>query len=315
MKQTEILLEAGTNELEIIEFFIDEQDQDTGEAIRCYFGVNVAKVLEVIESPALSHQKSAAHPCFLGTIPLRDIVLPVLDLSVWLEMQKVPNEFEVILVTEFNKTIAGFLVSGVTQIHRVTWKDVKPPNSYLSSMKNMCITSMVELEDHFALLLDLEKILTELDPEYGKEVTPETVFAQKQYRALVVDDSTTLRVLVKDRLEEANFLVETRNDGAAAWDYISELKQRGKSEGKRLTDYIDILISDIEMPRLDGYTLTKYIKDDPELNNLPVILFSSLITNELRHRGESVGADDQISKPEFVMLAERAINLIEKDPS
>ncbi len=315
MKQTEILLEAGTNELEVIEFFIDEEDSDTGETIRCYFGVNVAKVLEVIESPALSHQKSAAHPCFLGTIPLRDIVLPVLDLSVWLDMKKVPNEFEVILVTEFNKTIAGFLVSGVTQIHRVTWKDVKPPNSYLSSMKNMCITSMVELEDHFALLLDLEKILTELDPDYGKEVVPESVVGKREYNALVVDDSTTLRVLVKDRLEEAHFTVETRNDGAAAWDYITELKERGRSEGKRITDYIDILISDIEMPRLDGYTLTKYVKDDPDLNDLPIILFSSLITNELRHRGESVGADDQISKPEFVMLAQRAINLIEKEPS
>ena len=79
-----------------------------------------------------------------------------------------------------------------------------------------------------------------------------------------------------------------------------------------ITDYIDILISDIEMPRLDGYTLTKYVKDDPELNNLPIILFSSLITDELRHRGDSVGADDQISKPEFIMLAQRAINLIEK---
>lgn len=313
MKQTEILLETGTNELEVIEFFIDEQDEDTGEAIRCYFGVNVAKVLEVIESPSLSHQKSAAHPCFLGTIPLRDIVLPVLDLSVWLGMDKVSNEFEVILVTEFNKTIAGFLVSGVTQIHRVTWKDVKPPNSYLSSMKNICITSMVELDDHFALLLDLEKILTELDPDYGKDVVPESVSGKEQYHALIVDDSTTLRILVKDRLEEANFTVETRNDGAAAWDYITELKKRGKSEGKRITDYIDILISDIEMPRLDGYTLTKYVKDDPELSHLPVILFSSLITDDLRHRGESVGANDQISKPEFIMLAQRAINLIEKE--
>ena len=268
MKQTEILLETGTNELEVIEFYIDEQDKDTGETIRCYFGRERGQRCSK-SSRARPFRIRSLRPIrvFLGTIPLRDIVLPVLDLSVWLDMQKVPNEFEVILVTEFNKTIAGFLVSGVTQIHRVTWKDVKPPNSYLSSMKNMCITSMVELDDHFALLLDLEKILTELDPDYGKDVVPETLVAKKQYRALVADDSTTLRMLVRDRLEEANFLVETCNDGAAAWDYISDLKKKGQSEGKRLTDYIDILISDIEMPRLDGYTLTKYIKDDPELSN------------------------------------------------
>lgn len=312
MSKKDILLETGTNELEIIEFFIDEIDADSGEVKRGYYGVNVAKVLEVIESPKLSPQEAAVHPCFMGTIPLRDIILPVLDLSIWLNIDKSPSAYEVILVTEFNRTITGFLVSGVTQIHRVSWSEVKPPSQYLTRMDNNCITSMVELEDHFVLLLDLEKILYELNPEFSEgEGVPS--HSEQRLKALIVDDSTTLRYMVQQKLEAANFQVEALNDGEQAWNYLQELKAKARQEGKRVVDFIDILVSDIEMPRMDGYALTKRVKDDPSLKELPVVLFSSMITKELRHKGESVGADDQVSKPEFITLAERSINLITRN--
>lgn len=305
-----VLLEAGTNELEIIEFYLDERAPGAAAPSRGYYGVNVVKVLEVIESPRLTAYDSAEHPCFLGTIPLRDIILPVLDLSVWLHMDKAPNSFEVILVTEFNKTITGFLVSGVTQIHRVSWKDVSPPSQYLNRMESNCITSMVEIDDHFTLLLDLEKVLTELDPNFGTEEMPLAPLSQRGFKALIVDDSTILRHMIKQRLEDAGFEIETQNNGEEAWNYIRGLQKKGEKEGKRVLDYFDILISDIEMPKMDGYTLTKQVKDDPTLNNIPVILFSSLISEELRHKGDSVGADDQVSKPEFASLATRATRLI-----
>jgi len=309
----DILLEAGTNELEIIEFFLDERDENTGVVSRGYYGVNVAKALEVIESPKLTSYDSAAHPCFLGTIPLRDIILPVLDLSTWLHMNKAANSFEVILVTEFNKTITGFLVSGVTQIHRVNWKDVSPPSHYLERMNANCITSMVQIDDHFTLLLDLEKVLTELDPDFATEEMPAPPDVQRNFTALIVDDSTILRHMIKQRLEEARFDISTLNNGEDAWNFVKQLKSKAEAEGKRVVDYFDIIISDIEMPRMDGYTLTKHIKDDPVLKDIPVILFSSLINDELRHKGLSVGADDQVSKPEFATLASRAMRLILKN--
>jgi len=311
MAQQEILLQSGTNELEIIEFYIDEADPATGQTRRSHFGVNVAKVWEVIESPDFSGFKSAVNDCFLGAIPLRDIILPVIDLAVWLKMPKVKSPFEVILVTEFNKTVTGFLVSGVTMIHRVSWKQVEPPSHYLSNIRSNCITGMVQLDDHFVLLLDLEKTISELDPDYTG-FDQEMTAAQTTYRALIVDDSTTLRYIIKQKLEVANFEVQSLNDGEEAWNALLALKERARQEGRRVTELLDILISDIEMPQMDGYTLTKNVKSDPALKCLPVILFSSLITDDQRHKGMSVKADDQISKPEFATLARRAIGLIEQ---
>ncbi|HAS88772.1 MAG TPA: chemotaxis protein CheV, partial [Desulfovibrio sp.] len=124
MLDNEILLDTGTNEFEIIEFFIDEVDG--GDDDRDYFGINVAKVLEVVEAPkGLEAAEGAPHPSYLGTMSLRDIILPVIDLAVWLDIERKKSEFELIVVTEINNVITGFLVSGVTQIHRIGWGDLK----------------------------------------------------------------------------------------------------------------------------------------------------------------------------------------------
>ena len=307
----DILLESGTNELEIIEFFIEDGGEQAVEAGNHFFGVNVAKVLEVIESPkGLKRPESAPHPCYMGAIDLRGKALPVLDLSVWLGMDKKPGENEVILVTEFNKRVTGFLVSGVTQIHRVSWSDVESPSRYLADMESNCITGMIEIEGHFVLFVDLEKILAELDPDSMSHVKSDV--KADGWRALVAEDSTSMRLLLKQKLEQADFVVQTANDGEEAYRMITALKEKARAEGKELTDYLNVVVSDIEMPRMDGYTLTRRIKEDREFGALPVILFSSLITESLRHKGESVGADDQISKPEFGDLATRAAGLIRK---
>ncbi|THB62801.1 MAG: chemotaxis signal transduction protein CheV [Desulfovibrio sp.] len=313
MSQSDVLLESGTNELEIIEFYIDELQPGAPNPQREYFGVNVAKVLEVIESPGLVPLPSAPHPCFMGTIPLRDLVLPVLDLSVWLKMDKAPNDLEVILVTEFNKTVTGFLVSGVTQIHRFSWSSIQPPSHVLSRLDTNCITGMVDIEGHFVLMLDLEKVLSDLNPEiYESEGVSQTAMGEG-FRALIADDSTALRMMIHRNLTEANYQVDTANDGEEAWMRLLSLKDQAARDNKRVVDLVDILISDIEMPKMDGYTLTRRVKEDPDLKDLPVVLFSSLITDDQRHKGESVGADDQITKPEFMTLAERAANLIRKN--
>jgi two-component system, chemotaxis family, chemotaxis protein CheV len=310
MAQSEILLEAGTNELEIIEFYIDEEGE--GEGNRNYFGVNVAKVLEVIESPNFDRTiKSAVDPCFMGTIPLREKILPVLDLSVWLGLARKSVSHEVILVTEFNNRITGFLASGVTQIHRLSWSDIEAPSHYLSEMDSNCINGIARIEGRFVQMLDLEKILAEFDPAFTT-TDDITVRAPKQYNALIVDDSTIMRHLIKEKLTKANFLIKVSDNGQEAWDKLKALQEEAESNGQTISDLIDIVVSDIEMPVMDGYSLTKRIKTDPELGKLPVILFSSLITQEQRHRGVSVGADDQITKPEFDELAGRLVALIER---
>ena len=309
-QQKEILLESGTNELEIIEFYIEEQDADTGRPVKRYYGVNVAKVLEVIVSPDLRHSESAAHPCFMGTIPLREKILPVLDLSVWLDLTRVRNDHEVILVTEFHSRITGFLVSGVTQIYRVGWSEVEAPGHYLTTMESLCITGMIRLEDHFVLMLDLEKIIAELDPDFVKEASRETVVSDTAFKALVAEDSKSMRFMISRKLEGANFEVHAVDNGAEAWSRLEALKEKAAQENKRVIDYLDLVVTDVEMPQMDGYALTKRIKEDRAYEGIPVVLFSSIITDKIRHKGESVGADAQVSKPEFDSLADQAVTLI-----
>lgn len=302
---TGILLETGTNELEILEFFIDETTAD-GKEIKNYFGINVAKVMQVIETPNLEPPESAPHPSFMGTIPLRDLILPVLDLSVWLELAMPKTERDIVIVTEFSRTITGFLVSGVTEIHRVGWGEVIPPTSVISQSTD-AIVGLVDKGDHFIQLLDLETILTQIEPDAGMEMP----VSEREYKVLVADDSATIRTMLETNLNEANFSPIVTTNGDEALKKIMALKAKAEEEDRDITEYVDIVVSDIEMPLMDGFSLTKNIKQDPVLRKLPVILYSSIITNELKHKGDSVGADLQITKPDLHLIPEKAIGLIE----
>ncbi|WP_320170866.1 chemotaxis protein [Maridesulfovibrio sp.] len=311
MLENEILLDAGTNEFEIIEFYIDEVDGEVDD--RDYFGINVAKVLEVVEAPdGLEAAEGAPHPSYLGTMSLRDMILPVIDLSVWLGIRRKPSEFELIVVTEINNTVTGFLVSGVTQIHRIGWADLKTPNKFIADMDSNCITGTVELEDRFVLMIDLERILGELDPEMAERSDGSVYSAPEKYTAVLVDDSVSVRALLNKNFEAANFDVHLFKNGLEAWEGLQGMNREAREQGRTIADVVDIIVSDIEMPQMDGYTLTKNVKEHADLSALPVILFSSLITKGLYHKGEAVKADDQITKPEFNELTGRAITLIER---
>lgn len=314
MSKKEILLETGTNEFEMLEFYIDEKSPENPEGERGFFGMNVAKVVEVIESPTFDETPSAVNPCFLGTIPLRDRVLPVIDLSVWLGIERQKRDHENIIVSEFSNSIQGFLVSGVVEIHRLNWQALIPPGKFIRHMKTKSIIGMVDLEDHFVQLLDLEHIVSDLNPKTTEENWATTVKAKKTYKALVADDSPTIRKMLEKNLQASNFQVNIVDNGEEAFDYLTQLKEKSHSENKDLTEFLDVIISDIEMPLLDGFTLTKRIKEDPLLKRFPVILYSSIITDELRHKGESVRADCQVSKPDMNQMAEMAIDLIENRP-
>ncbi|MBI5520773.1 MAG: chemotaxis protein CheV [Desulfovibrio sp.] len=309
---TGILLETGTNELEILEFHIDgepvEGTPDSGPQ-RHSFGVNVAKVMEVIESPELEPQPGAAHPSFRGLIPLRSHILPVIDLSVWLDIKKTPAQRDNVIVTEFSKTVTGFVVSGVTGIHRVGWPEVIPPDGYMPKTGIQAIIGLVERDGHFIQLLDLETIIADLSPEEIDFTQPPSVMADREIKALVADDSATIRLMLKKTLERSGIIPTVVGNGDEAMHALRDISAKAQAEGRPVTDFVDILISDIEMPLMDGFSLTKFLKREPFLKNLPVILYSSIITDELRHKGDSVGADLQIAKPDLERLPEMAMRL------
>jgi two-component system chemotaxis response regulator CheV len=310
--KSQILLDTGTNEFEILEFHIDEDKGPINGVVPSYFGINVAKVKQVIESPKLESKEYAQNPCFLGVIPLRNLIVPVIDLSLWLGIERKRHGNEIVIITEFSQSVQGFLVSGVTEIYRFQWKELVPPGDYITKMGSKSIVGMVTRGERFIQLLDLEHIISDLNPGSAEESWQTTVRAQQSYMALVAEDSPTIRLMLKKNLEGANFRTMILNDGEQALVHIMRLKEEALKEGKKVSDFVDVVIADIEMPRMDGFTLTKKIKEDAHLRDIPVILYSSIITDDLRHKGDFVGADFQVSKPDLNKMAEMAISLIEK---
>jgi two-component system chemotaxis response regulator CheV len=312
MAQTNILLEAGTNELEIVEFYLEEAGPD-GQSYKGYYGVNVAKVLEIIRKPKITEMPETTHPAVLGAFNQRSHIIPLIDLAQWLSKERVEKEPPKVIVTEFNRVTSSFLVSGVTRIHRISWEEVEPPNTYVSTLSNNSITGVVKLEGRIVFILDLEKIIADLNPALGLKLDDTQKWkSDKAYKALVADDSALVREMLKDLLQKAGFLVEAVTNGREAWERLVKFKAKAEEEKRPITDFVHVLVSDIEMPAMDGHNLTRRVKEDPLLKELPVMLFSSLITDKLRHKGQAVGADEQISKPEVSMLAIRAKELIQQ---
>ena len=329
MSATNILLEAGTNELEVVEFYLDEislpeeaaleglKEQVVGKEnagkYRGYYGVNVAKVLEIIRMPRVTELPEVQHESVLGAFNLRSRIIPLVDLALWLGKKHAPaTEEPKTIVTEFNNVTTAFMVSGVNRIHRISWEQVEQPNAYMASVSSNTIVGVVKLEDRIVFLLDLEKVVANLNPKLSLRLDDlgEDWDASTGYKALVADDSALVREMQRDLLEKAGFKVIMTTNGREAWDCLTAFKKKVEEEGKPLEDFVQVVVSDIEMPYMDGLNLTSRIKNDPILKKLPVLLFSSLITDKLRHKGDSVGADGQISKPEVGTLAKRAAALI-----
>ncbi|MDR2054724.1 MAG: chemotaxis protein [Desulfovibrio sp.] len=329
MAQTNILLEAGTNELEVVEFFLDEISTSADAAVntkgrsgedavyRGYYGVNVAKVLEIIRMPKVTELPEVQHPSVLGAFNLRSRIIPLVDLAMWLEKKHAGEKDQAkTIVTEFNNVTTAFMVSGVNRIHRISWESVEPPNQYVAAISSNTVIGVVQLEGRIVFLLDLEKVVANLNPKLGLRLDDLGAdWVNAGYRALIADDSALVREMQRDLLEKAGFTVEIVSNGRLAWERLLEFKGRAEENNRPITDFVHVVVSDIEMPVMDGLNLTNRIKEDPVLKSLPVLLFSSLITDKLRHKGQSVGADDQISKPEVTQLARRALALIKERES
>ncbi len=313
MAHNNILLESGTNELEIVEFHLDEV-LSSGQEYVGYYGINVAKVLEIIRMPPVTEMPNLPHPSVKGAFNLRNQIIPLVDLCEWLGKTKSRTSLNKVIVTEFNKVINAFLVSGVTRIHRLSWEQIEPPSLQVQLLSSNSITGVVKMENRVIFLLDMEKIVGELNPKlfFKDEKNPE-LSKQKEisYKALIAEDSTSVRHMIGKILEKAGFEVDRCINGKDAWEKLESIRKIAEGENGRISDYLNLVVSDIEMPAMDGHNLTKRIKDDPMLKDVPVILFSSLITESLRHKGEAVGADDQVSKPDLPTLTERAVALVQ----
>ncbi len=285
-----ILLESGTNELEIVEFTIGDNR----------FGVNVIKVREII--PVMPATKVPfSHPHVEGVISLRGEVLPVVHLARVLNLhEEYDKTKEKYIIAEFNQLKVAFHVENIAQIHRISWEQIEQPNDVAKDLENL-ITGIIHFNEEMILLPDFEKIIFDINPNTGiTQERLESLGARERSTKmiLIAEDSSLLRQLLQETLEKVGYAnLEICHDGAEALDKLIAFSEKGD-----VTEHVQLVITDIEMPKMDGHHLTKRIKENEKLKQLPVIIFSSLITNDLRHKGERVGANAQVSKPEIKRL-------------
>ncbi len=290
--QEGILLETGTNEFELIEFILEDHS----------YGINVAKIREVIEFPEHIYPVPKTHPCLEGVTSIRNEIISIINLKKFLSLKDdETTKKKKVIITEFNNLKMGFVVDFVTRIYRLSWDKVSAPDRTLTG-KNAYITSIVKLVDKIILMLDFEKIVMEVNQSTMNEGDISKVqvdFDRSIFKVLIAEDSETVRTMMLKNLAQAGYQVVECTNGMEAYDKIKEL---GKN--------VDLVITDIEMPQMDGYTLCRKIKEDRRLNQIPVTIFSSLISPDIRKKGESVGADAQITKPDLHHLIEIVDELI-----
>ena len=304
-KKNEILLETGTNEMEIIEFYLSGQS----------FGINVQKLKEIIPfDPASVTAIPNRGPSMLGTLLLRGTTIPLVDLKAHMGQKLKPvvdDSREVVLVCEFNGRINGFMVDGVNMIHRVSWENVHPMANFIDQYHPR-FTGSINIEGREILIVDLEHIVSEFDPEsaldYDAELfTDESRAAcpatRQEMKLMMAEDSSLIRNGIIKVLTSSNYTsLQAFVDGADCYRAILQLKKRVVSEGGSILDHLNLLITDIEMPRLDGLALCRRIKEDPVLKDVKVVLFSSLINEQMAHKCDAVGADGYATKPQIPYL-------------
>ncbi len=297
---TKILLENGTNELEVLEFTVNGNS----------YGINVAKIKEIIPYQQVTPIPNA-HPSVEGIFMPRDIMITAIDLRNCLQ-RGTSQPGGLFIVTNFNNLDIAFHVDSVVGIHRISWSEIIKPNATVSSSDEGISTGIIKVADKLIIILDFEKIVSDINPETGLKIEEIDSIEKNKKREdvpiLIAEDSLLLNKLIVDSLKQAGYthLIHTEN-GQEAYDEICKFKEAGT-----IKDHVQCVITDIEMPIMDGHHLTKLIKEDDETKNIPVVIFSSLVNDEMKKKGEALGADAQLSKPEIGNLVRMLDDLLLK---
>lgn len=296
---TNILLENGTNELEVLEFTVGGRS----------YGINVAKIREIIGYQPVTPVPNA-HQFVEGIFMPRDVVITAIDLAKVLGIPADHKPTDMMIITNFNKLNIAFHVDAVSGIHRVSWADIITPDSTINTSDAGLSTGIVKMGSKLIIILDFEKIVTDISPETGLKVSEIDRLGTRERcdsPILIAEDSPLLRKLIEDSLHKAGYVtVISTENGQQAWEKLQEYKKTGK-----VRDRVHCIITDIEMPLMDGHRLTKLVKSDEELKSIPLVIFSSLINDEMRLKGQALGADAQLTKPEIGNLVQTIDELID----
>ncbi len=298
--ETKILLENGTNELEILEFTLDNNS----------YGINVAKIREIITYSAVTPVPNS-HPSIEGIFMPRDVMITAIDLKNCLG-RGTSEPKGLFIVTNFNKLDIAFHVENVLGIHRISWRDIIKPDATISTTEDSVSTGIIKKDNKLIIILDFEKIVTDINPETGLKISEISELGERKRSnvpILIAEDSPLLNKLIVDSLKKAGYdnLIHTEN-GQKAYDIICQCKEEGT-----LKDHVRVIITDIEMPEMDGHRLTKLVKSDEATADIPIVIFSSLVNDEMKKKGEALGANAQLSKPEIGNLVRIVDQLVDEN--
>ncbi len=288
-------LKVGSNEMELVDFRIYKKEGD--KIYEGIYGINVSKVREIIKVPKLTELPGT--PDYIeGIFDLRDVVIPVVNLAKWMGIEE-PEEAKKnarVIITEFNNVLIGFIVHEAKRIRRISWSDIEPANfaSGGGALDGSKITGVTRIEDDAVLLiLDLESVVQDLGL-YEPDVDDIPQEVEKfSGMALVLDDSLTARKIVKDALEKMGFDVIEASDGEDALQKLEELYSIYE-EG--LKDKLKIIVSDVEMPRMDGFHFAARVKEDERFSSIPIVFNSSISDHFSEDRGLEAGGEGYLVK-------------------
>ena len=292
---------AGTNKLEILLFSLGV-DNRTGR--RETFGINVFKVREVMRTPQITAAPDMPSSV-KGMVSLRGILVPVVDLADYVGMQP-DTPRDIMIVTEYNGHTQGFLVEGVDTILRLDWAQMRVPPEMLTAKLGGLVTAVTELADsRLVMMLDVERVLaetTKIDDDFlFQSITP---LSRQDLTVIFADDSSVARGQIERTLNAMGVRYVSAMNGQVAWDELQKIALQAAASGRTVKDMVQLVLTDVEMPEMDGYILTKNIKSDPRFAGIPVVMHSSLSSMSNQQLGRSVGVDEYVSKFEPLRLAE-----------
>ena len=287
-ERTGILLESGTNEMEIMEFTIEGN----------LYGINVAKVREIMMSAPV-HPMPHTHPAVEGIFKPRDQVITVVDLPKYLARHEVEKgEKDLFIITNFNKVYIAFRVQTVEGISRISWKDIQKPDNTVSGGPDGVATGIAQCGKDLVTILDFERIVAEIAPETTIQMSEVEDLGERgrSNRPIwVAEDSILLSRMIQEALHKAGYTnIRLFPNGEELWEALQQWK-----DDPDLSQHVALIITDLEMPQMDGHRLTMLVKSDAFFKRIPVVIFSSLITEEMYIKGKQLGADEQLSKPEI----------------
>lgn len=290
---------AGTNKLEILLFTLGI---DAASERRELFGINVFKVREVMRAPTITRAPEMP-PAVEGMVSLRGTLVPVIDLAKYTGLGT--RHPEILIVTEYNSRTQGFLVEAVESILRVDWADMRVPPELIAGKAAALVTAVTELADRrLVMMLDVEQVLAATSPvdyETLYEAIDTTVPPGRT--VLFADDSAVARKQISRTLDALHVRQVSTSNGVHAWNTLTEIAATASASGRSVRDMVQLVLTDVEMPEMDGYMLAKRIKADPRFEGIPVVMHSSLSGNSNQQLGRSVGVDDYVSKLEPAKLA------------